>query len=207
MTSQHKLLILDYGGVYSYELTHNDINTLMTRVFTRIPTPAEQVLIAPVTKLLAANKIDTKEYVHNVAETMGVPVPNVGYFEKTVIDVTHPPSPSMQELVAQTRKSGVSVSLLSNMYRFEVLTTRPWGRFDGFDFTSFSCEAQLTKSDPAFFQLTLDHFNLSVVEVLFVDDVPEYTEVALSLGIDTILADKLVYGNADELADAIREKL
>ena len=210
MSMSHKkydLLMLDYGGTYSFEYDINAYPSIMTKAFGRSPSESEQALIVPLSHKLAEGGMTTEEYVAQVARIMNVVTPAVKVFENATLEVTHDPSPEMKSLVARVRESGIHVSLLSNMYLFEVHATRASARYDGFDYVAFSAEAGMTKSDPAFFLQTLSRFGVPPEKALFVDDIPACTAVAASLGIRTITAGKERFGSAEELARAISSEL
>ena len=204
---KYDLLILDYGGVYSFDFSHADVDKLRTAVFGRIPTEDEVALIAPIEKKLAQNDISTQEYVEHVADIMSIALPSVELFESTVLSITYPPSIAMVKLREKVAAAGIKTAILSNMFLFEMIITKPQGRYDGFDFTDFSCEAGLTKSDLKFFQITLHHFGVAAGKALFVDDMLTNIKTARSLGIHTIHADKSTFGNAEQLAEAISAEL
>ncbi|HEY8992437.1 MAG TPA: HAD family hydrolase [Candidatus Microsaccharimonas sp.] len=206
--SKYKLLILDYGGVYSFGYDVANFGKIMQKVFGREPTSFEKADISLLSRKLGANEIDSSEYVKAVTSILGVKgVPTTELFEDTTISVTAPPSPEMMELVQKVRMSGIKVSLLSDMYEFEIKKTRPMGRYDGLDYVSLSAEIGLIKRDPKALQTTLDYFQFKPDEALFVDDVHEYTNNASSLGIDVIWADKNIYKNPIELVQKILDEL
>lgn len=205
--NRYELLILDYGGTYSFEYDINAYPSIMTKAFGRAPSEFEQALITPLSHQLGEGNIDSLGYVEQVARIMNVAVPAVESFEHATIEVTHDPSPEMKSLVVRVRESGIRVSLLSNMYLFEVDKTRESTRYDSFDHVSFSAEEGMTKKDPAFFLQTLQHFGVLPEKALFVDDIPAYIAVAASLGIHTITADKESFGSARELAEVIYSEL
>lgn len=204
---RYKLLILDYGGVYSFEYNIAAFDTIMREAFGTIPSDFDREKIAPLSQQLAANRITTDHYVVEVAQLLESKTPDVAYFEDATIRVTFDPSEKMKALVDNVKAHGISVSLLSDMYLFEVKKTRSWGRYDQFDYTSFSAEAGFTKADPKFFMQTLQHFRYSPEDVLFVDDLKRHIQTAQKAGIDTLHADKNVYSTPDSLAEAIRAKL
>lgn len=201
------LLILDYGGTYSFEYDVNAYPSIMTKAFGRAPSEPEQALIDPLSHKLGEGSIDSAGYVEQVARIMNVAVPAVESFEHATIEVTHDPSPEMRALVQRVRERGIKVSLLSNMYLFEIMKTKTSSRYEGFDHTSFSAEEGMTKQNPEIFLRTLRHFNIPPEKALFVDDIPVYAAVAASLGIHTITADKESFGSAGELVGAILNEL
>ena len=205
--SKYKLLILDYGGTYSFEYDVNSFNYIMLTSFGKVPNTIQKESITELSHLLASASISTDNYVARVAEILDVTVPDTKVFEDATIEVTKNPSPEMKALLKLAHDKGIKVSLLSNMFIFEVKKTKLTDRYDGFDYVSFSAEAELTKSNPDFFKLTLDHFGIEADKALFVDDVAEYIHTAQSLGIHTIHADKMNYRNAAALANSIECKL
>ena len=207
MTNKYDLLILDYGGTYSFEYDVINFDKIMQIIFGKLPTAKDKLSIIELSKQLAKDSISTTFYLQSIATLLTVPVPSEQLFETETLAVTNPPSACLKELVKEVRSHEIKVSLLSNMYKFEVLQTIPTGRYDGFDFLAFSSIAKMTKSEPAFFKATLRHFGFSPDRVLFVDDVLEYVSVARSVGLKTIHADKAVFANAEQLAKAIREEL
>ncbi len=208
MQSKYKLLILDYGGVYSFPYTSKSFNDIIFKTFGRLPSEEERSIIIDKSHLLGEDKLTSKEYVDLLGGILNVTkLPTVEQFENATIEVTYPPTPEMVELVSSVRKSGVKVSLLSDMYMFEVKRTKPWGRYEGFDFVFFSAEAGMTKWNPIFFKETLDHFQVSAQDALFVDDVIQNIEVAKSVGIDTLFADKSKYTHVEKLVQAVNKML
>jgi HAD superfamily hydrolase (TIGR01509 family) len=205
--SKYELLILDYGGTYSFEYDITNFDKIIQKTFSKIPNSVQKVAIEQLSHRLAADSITTGLYIQSVAEILDTQVPDVSVFEAATLAVTNPPSLALHQLLLKVKAYGIRVSLLSNMYKFEVLMTTPWGRYDDFDYISFSATAKMTKSDPAFFQNTLDHFGTSPEKVLFVDDIAEYIKVAEKLGIHSIHADKAVFTNPEQLAGAIRSEL
>jgi HAD superfamily hydrolase (TIGR01509 family) len=208
MQSKYKLLILDYGGVYSFPYTSRNFNKIILKTFGRLPNEEERLRIIEKSHLLGEDKITTKEYVSALSEILHVTkLPSVEQFESATIEVTNPPTPEMVELVNNVRKAGIKVSLLSDMYMFEVQLTKPWGRYERFDYVSFSAEAGMTKWNPLFFKKTLDHFQLLAQDTLFVDDVIKNVEVAKKIGLSTLFADKEKYKDVSSLVAEIYQRL
>lgn len=203
----YKLLILDYGGVYSFEYNVTAFDTIMKESFGVVPSDSDRASIAPLSRLLAANRVTTEQYVARVAEVLGSSSQDVARFEAATLRVTFDPSEPMKVLVDEVKAHGIDVSLLSDMYLFEVEKTRPWGRYDQFDYAAFSAEVGFTKADPEFFMQTLQHFNYNPSDVLFVDDTESHLQTAQKLGIDALHADKTIYHTPDNLVEAIKTKL
>ncbi len=206
-TSKYELLILDYGGVYSFEYELTNFEKIMRKAFGKVPSAEDKVQVTALSHRFAANELTTNQYVASVAKLLNAPVPRTEDFEDATISVTSPPSEAMRQLVTAVRDAGLKVSLLSNMYAFEVSKARPWGRYDGFDFVAFSAGAGTTKQDPLFFKETLDHFSIAADRALFVDDVLEYVEIAKSAGLHSLHADHFRFRHAEELVQAIHKEL
>lgn len=204
---KYDLLILDYGGVYAFEYDAHSFDTVISVVFGRSATPSEKISIYEQAHLLGANKITSTEYVSRVANILRVANPQVAFFEKTAFSYSFMPAPEMVQLVKLVRDSGVQVSLLSDMYIFEVLKSKREGRFDGFDHLSFSAEIGFTKNSVEAFRATLTHFNFEPAQALFIDDVYDYTENARAIGMDAIWVDKASIKDVKQLAAQIRQKL
>lgn len=208
MHANYKLLILDYGGVYSFPYTSKNFNKIILKTFDRLPDEEERLRIIEKSHLLGEDKITTKEYISQLGEILHVTqLPTVEQFESATIEVTNPPTPEMVELVKNVRRAGIQVSLLSDMYMFEIELTKSWGRYEGFDYVSFSAEAGMTKWNPQFFEKTLDHFQVSARDALFVDDVLTNVETAKKAGLDTLFADKEKYVDVTSLVEEIYRRL
>ncbi len=181
--------------MYSFDFSHVDVDRLRTTVFGRIPAEDEEALIVPIDKKLAQNDISTQEYVGYVADIMSIALPAVELFESMVLSVTHTPAAAMVELREKVAADGIKTAILSNVFLFEMIITKPQDYYDDFDFTDFSCEAGLTKNDSKFFQITFHHFGVAADKALCVDDMLINIQTARSLGIHTIHADKSTFGS------------
>lgn len=205
---KYELLILDYGGVYSFDYDVSvNYKKIMLEAFGKVPDTTEAAQISPLSHEFAAGRLTTNQYVSKVASILGTSTPRSSDFEDITISVTNPPSEAMRQLVALAKDVGLKVSLLSNMYAFEVAKTKTSGRYDGFDFVSFSADAGLTKHETAFFNATLEHFGVPAEKAFFVDDILGNVETAEATGLNALHADHLRYGNAEQLAQAIRSKV
>lgn len=208
MKNHYKLLILDYGGVYSFQYDVNCIDTIVHNTFGIIPNVFQKERIAEYSQLLGANKISSKHYVASVAKILQVeePVSTID-FEESTVSFTHPPSSEMKTLVKFVKKNNIAVSLLSDMYMFEVIKTRSWGRYEGFDYVAFSAELGVTKHEPRFFRDTLRHFEVQPDEALFVDDNLANIKIASDMGVHVLHANKTIYANAKQLTKDIMARL
>lgn len=62
-TNKYDLLILDYGGTYSFEYDINAHPGIMTKAFGRAPSESEQALISPLSHKLAEVITATEEWI------------------------------------------------------------------------------------------------------------------------------------------------
>ncbi len=207
MSYAYKLLVLDYGGVYSFEYNPAAQNTIMQKTFGKVPTAEEYMAIHPLSSQLAANGIDSAQYVEYVATILQTPTPDYKIFEEATISVTYDPSPEMITFVKELRSAGLLVSLLSDMFLFEVNKTRPRGRYNGFDYVSLSAEIGASKDNPKAFQHTLNHFHFPAESVLFVDDKKSNIDTAQSVGLQCLWADHQRHSSAEDLIEAITAHL
>ncbi len=204
----YKLLILDYGGVYSFEYDAGSFDRIMKNTFGVVPDEQQRTEISPHSHSLGRGDIDSSDYVKSVAQILKCgQIPDATLFEEETLKTALKPNPLMQELVQKVRTAGVKVSLLSDMYLFEAEHTRPLGRYEGFDFVALSAEEGMTKKEPAYFQQTLDHFGVEPKDALFLDDTRKNTDVADSIGIPTMLVDKSVYIEASQLVSEVYKQL
>jgi HAD superfamily hydrolase (TIGR01509 family) len=207
MSKKYDLLILDYGGVYSFDYDPASFNQIMLDVFGRLPNEQEKERIVAVATLLGTNKTTAEDYVDRVARIMQSPIPDTQTFEDAVVSHGFPPSAPMVELVKKVRANDIKVSLLSDIYLFELERMRPTGRYEGFDHTSFSSEIGYMKTSPEAFMAMLRHFEVKPEKTLFVDDVLTFIEHASTLGMDTLWANKANFKSAEQLADAISKRM
>ena len=117
-----------------------------------------------------------------------------------------PPIPGMPELVAELKRSGAKLYLLSNISEtFAKGYNRvPWIRevFGLFDGLVFSGLLGLTKPGRDIFEYLLDKYELSAEECLFIDDSPINIEGACAVGIEGYLFD----GNVEKLREYFQQK-
>lgn len=202
------LLILDYGGVFSFEYSTPDYQLAMREVFGAVPTSIQERDIRPWFSKLSRGQTTSRDFVRAVAEVMGCSVlPSTDHFENSIVAHTHPPSRAMVKLVQEVRAEGIMTALLSDMCQFEIDRTVPWGRYRGFDCVLFSAESGFTKRHPEPFKLLLDRFRFQPAQVLFVDDSLDNVGTAHSLGLATLHVSNIKFRTADELSAAIRAQL
>lgn len=102
------------------------------------------------------------------------------------------PAPEAPEVLAELRRRGLKVGLVSNtMYPAELLRARleEFGLRDPFDVLAFSSEVGWRKPHPAIFQFALDQLGVSPANAVFVGDrVYEDVGGALRAGLRPVLS-------------------
>jgi putative hydrolase of the HAD superfamily len=90
------------------------------------------------------------------------------------------------------------IKLNKDKYKFAILSAsnvdlHPWLQQnaidDCFDLVQITKELGMSKTAPSFYKAALDKLNTKAHEVLFVDDIESYLNVAKDLGINTLLYD------------------
>jgi putative hydrolase of the HAD superfamily len=99
------------------------------------------------------------------------------------------PLPEMQQLVADLRREGSRVGLLTNVTPTTEEGVRAHGGYEGFDFLIRSCKVGFAKPDVEIYELAMSYLpGLKPEEVVFIDDREQCLAPARELGIHTILA-------------------
>lgn len=115
------------------------------------------------------------------------------------------PVDGMPDLVADVKKRGVKLFLLSNIsqkFSKEYVDT-PWVKsvFSLFDGLVFSSRLNIIKPNPKIYTHLLETYNLQAEECIFVDDNAANVAAATSLGITAILFD----GSASHLMEQLNQ--
>lgn len=202
--SKYKLLLLDYGGVYSFDYVYSDYEKSITSLFgTHIPEVIKSDF-AKIDEALGSARISTTRFIKEVAKLLDAPaVPTASVLEAELLKSTYEPAAPMIRLVKNVKNLGMNVGLLSDICKFQIAYVEYIGGYDQFDEVLLSANAGMTKANPAFYETVLQTFDVTPKEVFFVDDRIEYTKLAASLGFNTLFADKSVYTSADQLANTI----
>lgn len=105
-------------------------------------------------------------------------------------------------LVRELRAAGVACYLASNQHAYRAAyMRRSLGYDEAFDAQFYSCDLGEMKSSPKFFSLLLDRLGLPAGQVLLVDDVGSYGDVARSVGL------RAVQWSVDDGIDDLRGRL
>ena len=139
MTSPIKLLILDYGGVYSFGHDPASEAIIFREAFGVELCASLNKSLRALSTRLSTGSVETEEYIRQVGLLFGAPrVPSVDQFVQLTLQQSLPPSREMLDLVWLARHAGIEVALLSDMYGFEVEATKDGSRYSGFDYVGLS---------------------------------------------------------------------
>ncbi|MDB5183682.1 MAG: hypothetical protein JWO07_363 [Candidatus Saccharibacteria bacterium] len=99
------------------------------------------------------------------------------------------PMPAMIDIVAELKKRGLRVGLLSNVFPRTAIDIRAHGGYSTFDFTILSCDVGYAKPEKQIYQLALDKLSgIDPTEIIFIDDQEKCLIPARDMGIHTVLA-------------------
>jgi epoxide hydrolase-like predicted phosphatase len=96
--------------------------------------------------------------------------------------------PKVIELIEKLKNQGFRLSILSNMFPYQVKIIKELNGCSLFDDVFFSCERGLKKPDLKFYELAIKEMNVRPEECLFIDDKEENLLPAEKLGMKTVLA-------------------
>lgn len=94
--------------------------------------------------------------------------------------------PGMLDLVSEIKKLPLQVAILSNTQPLRSAFIRSQGFYNGFHPVMLSCDENLKKPDPAFYQLMLQQLQLPAHECIFIDNKEKNVIAAKKLGLDAI---------------------
>ena len=185
-----RAVVFDYGNVLCHPQQPCDVE-IMARVC-GLPIPRFQHLYWKFRMPYDRGELTGDSYWASVAAEDGQVLDRKQVAELTTLDAESwsRPNRATIEWVAQLRRAGLGLGLLSNM-PFEIsryLTAHcDWlALFDSF---TFSCDVGQVKPDPAIYQICLEKLKLAAAEVLFLDDIAANVEGACALGIHGLIFD------------------
>lgn len=94
------------------------------------------------------------------------------------------------ELIADLKKAGYRLYVLSNMSREFIAYLRGQDVYSHFEGEVVSCEEGVVKPMPKIYEILLSRFELDPAETLFIDDRKENIEAAQEFGIGTFHFDR-----------------
>jgi len=139
-------------------------------------------------KELTLGRIGTEEFLAAFAETFSLPRPEVtkqlflDAFEKALS-----PMPGVQELLAQLKKTGVHLALLSDTVEMYTDVRHQLGYYKHFEKFFFSYEIGHRKPEPEAYQAVINHYKVAPAEIFFVDDQPNNVEGAKQQGLRAVV--------------------
>lgn len=110
--------------------------------------------------------------------------------------------PQTAELIAELKRVGYRVFVLSNMSKEYIEYLRKMPVYSHFDGEVVSCEVGLTKPEKEIYTLLLERFGLEPSQTMFIDDRKENVEAAAQVG---IVPFHFSTANAQQSCDQIRQ--
>ncbi|MCK4847542.1 MAG: HAD family phosphatase [Candidatus Heimdallarchaeota archaeon] len=95
------------------------------------------------------------------------------------------PKPEMLSLIAELKKIGISIGILSNTEVPVVEYLQEIG-FESFDVTVFSCLEKTCKPERDIYLLTVERMDMKPYELVFIDDALENVAAGQSIGLNCI---------------------
>lgn len=135
----------------------------------------------PEWRLLDAGKIEKEEAVRRICER----IPEHETLLRLALsrwDECLSPIPGMAELVARLKEKRLGLYLLSNTSMDFFRFSKRFEALRYFDGLVVSAQEKLLKPDPAIYRLLCSRFGLQPSECLFIDDLQENVDAAVSVG-------------------------
>ena len=181
-----KAFLFDYGGVMTRSGKFGEMDDRLGSVLGIRPENAHKFL-SPVWEKYIRGKIKEAELWSYIEAQSGQHI-SVGKRDLWNIWETTQLLPQMTELVAELKRKGYPVGLLSNAIPNTVRERREHNGYAGFDFLVLSCEVGYAKPDPEIYALAMEKFGGTLAsEVVFLDDQERCLVPARELGMQTIL--------------------
>ena len=207
--SKYKLLILDYGGVYSHGYDLQTQYKIARELFgcERPPTKTS-VELTSLEDRFSSGLITTQEYIDELAAILDAPKkPTPEGIQNRMLESAKDPSPLMVDLVKDVRVKGVKVALLSDMCAFEIPIAEKLGRFDGFDLALLSANEGVSKKNKKYFELLFEKLPYSPAESIFFDDSEYCIQTAKEIGMDSVLVQGEEMNTPESLSEVIYAEL
>lgn len=90
-------------------------------------------------------------------------------------------------LVRSLKDKDVKLAALSNTIEEHAMYLATMGMYDEFDELIFSYKVEVRKPDPKIFQIAIEKIGIEYNEAIFVDDLQENVDIAITLGMHGIL--------------------
>lgn len=183
-----KFIICDLGGVYFTDGTTIALEKI--KEFTKGNSEVVDELFreAPEKEgyLLRIGKLSSKVFWDIVSKKLKLNAHQISII-KEMWHSSYEPKKGMKELIQKLRKSYKVVAFSGNIKeRIEYLDKR-YSLLKDFDDFVFSFDHKLSKKYPNFYKRLLETIKAKPEECLFIDDKEKFLEMAMSLGMNTIL--------------------
>ncbi|MGB9586442.1 MAG: HAD family hydrolase [Anaerolineales bacterium] len=143
------------------------------------------VFFSPSAMRATVGEISAQEHYREIARVLGCPLEKINLFQEQFflgdrLDTT------LINFLINLRKD-YKIGLLSNAWDdLRFLLKTHFNILDIFDKAIISAEVGLMKPDPRIYQLAVEQLGVSLINTIFVDDMPENVAAAQSLGMNAI---------------------
>lgn len=187
-----KAIIFDYGEVLNAGTHGEEEATNRAEAAARLDVPADELWTylfdSPASKAWMTGKLTWDEFWAKVLAPHGITDPDeISHFSRKVLPVTTQLNPEMVRLLDEL-KGRYALAVLSNSsWPEEEMKKRLYNDFelpgDTFDVVVTSSSIGAVKPQAEIFQETLYQLGVEAEEAIFIDDMPQFTAAAASLGI------------------------
>lgn len=181
--SSIKVILLDYGRVVAPEDGDPPVQAVYGAAEDDV---ASEEVFAQYREKLAVGAA-TEEDVRRALEDRGVAVP--GDYRQRWIDTLHAhmsPDANVLSYIAELKRKGYRVMLLSNVWPLSAEVLREEGWYDSFERVYLSCELKMRKPGAEIYEHVLQDTGLKPDEFLFVDDKAMNLEYPASVGMHVL---------------------
>ncbi len=126
------------------------------------------------------------EFWGNICSELDVPKPKVRSLWTEAFKADYMPKADMFSMAASLQENGYRTAVLSNT-EASAMQYFLQQRYDMFDVLVFSCAEGVKKPDRKIYELTSEKLGSQPKQSVFIDNNPEYINVAKEVGINTVL--------------------
>lgn len=175
-----KAVLFDYGGVLSPG--GKNVKAVFGQL---LNLPPDQFDIDDIGDQLRRGTISTSDFFAQLSQRFGKTYTFADFQKHSDI---YSKNQAVYELAKQLRQQGIKTGILSNMYEDSAERLSRESYYEGFDPVILSCEENLAKPDPRFYDLAVKRVGCRPNEIIFIDDQDRCLPPALAMGMKVIKA-------------------
>ncbi|HKZ45359.1 MAG TPA: HAD family phosphatase [archaeon] len=197
-----KVVFFDFGGVYcTRKRKEHTWKVLWQLVQKRIGKRYDYSIFSNLQGRLDAGELTLRQYYSRLMKRVG------RKYTKKELDRFSKPFVSkpifnmrVRKLVAQLRKNGYKVPLITNAINEVVRVNRKRGYYDIFHPLFISCEVRMSKREKGIYRLACKKLKVKPNESVMIDDNPDFLKPAREIGMKTML-----YKSPEQLRMKLKE--